>query len=186
LDAPPEMSPCWAEYRCAVGGRDFENQLVGFSSIGLLAPGIAIEHGRTEYGGNGGAVAVSLTSFDDFTAIFIDWLLRTPILSGFWQGDRDITTPDVDLFAEAAATADHQGYWEDDDTADEDENEDEDSDDEDVYWEDEGSFASRSLELHLPQELIDEVRVQLGAMNPEYAAALNLPAASLDPKSTKG
>jgi hypothetical protein len=78
---PPEMNPCWAEYRCAEGGRDFENQLVGLSSIGLLAPGIAIEHGRTDYGGNGGAVAVSITSFDDFAATFIDWLLWTPILS---------------------------------------------------------------------------------------------------------
>jgi hypothetical protein len=183
-DSAPKMNPCWAEYRCAEGGRDFEDQLVGFSSIGLLAPGIAIEHGRTEYGGNGGVAAVSLTPFDDFAAIFIDWLLSTPILSGFWQGDRDITTPDVDLFADAAAAADHHGYWEDDETADEDG--DEDTGDEDGSWQDEGSFASRSLELHLPQELIDEVRVQLSAVNPAYAAALNLPAVSLDPKPIEG
>lgn len=160
----PEMNPCWAEYRCAEGGRNFENQLVGFSSIGLLAPGIAIEHGRTEYGGNGGAVAVSVTSFDDFATAFIDWLLHTPILSGLWQGDRwDITTPDVDLFVEAAVATDHEGYWEDDETADE----------QDDDWAAEGSLASRDLELHLPQELIDEVRARLAAMNPEYAAALD-------------
>jgi hypothetical protein len=171
----PEMNPCWAEYRCAEGGRNFENQLVGFSSIGLLAPGIAIEHGRTDYGGNGGAVAVSITSFDDFATAFIDWLLRTPILSDFWQGYRYITTPDVDLFAEAAIASDHQGYWEDDETADE----------EDGDWEDEGSSASRCLELHLPQELIDEVRAHLVAMNPEYAAALNRPEISPNLDATK-
>ncbi|UHJ57100.1 hypothetical protein LT337_09880 [Mycolicibacterium fortuitum] len=179
-DCAPEMNPCWAEYRCAEGGRSFEAQLVGFSSIGLLAPGVAIEHGRTEYGGNGGKAAVSITSFDDFAATFIDWLLCTPILSGFWSGDRDITSPDPDLFAEAAVATSHEGYWEDDDTPDEpdDEDEGEDADDEDVYWEDEGSFASRSLELHLPQELIDEIRAHLSAMTPGYAAALDLPAVS--------
>ena len=75
-ECAPEMNPCWAEYRCAEGGREFESQLVGFSSIGLLAPGIAIEHGRTDYGGNGGVAAVSITPFDDFAATFIDWLLR--------------------------------------------------------------------------------------------------------------
>lgn len=189
LDAAPEMNPCWAEYRCAEGGRNFEEQLVGFSSIGLLAPGIAIEHGRTEYGGNGGAVAVSITPFDDFATIFIEWLLRTPILSGFWQGYRYITTPDVDLFAKAAVATDRQGYWEDDDTADEadecDEDEDEDADadadDEDSNWEDEGSFASRCLELHLTQELINEVRAHLSAMCPKYAAALVLPGHSPEP-----
>jgi hypothetical protein len=129
--------------RCAEGGRDFEDQLFGFSSIGLLAPGIAIEHGRTDYGGeNGGAVAVSVTSFDDFATTFIDWLLHTPILSGLWQGYRwGVTNPDVDLLVEAAITTDHCGYWEND----------------------EGSFASRHLELHLPQELIDEVRARLSA-----------------------
>ncbi|QRY53804.1 hypothetical protein [Mycolicibacterium septicum] len=182
FECAPEMNPCWAEYCCAEGGRSFEAQLVGFSSIGLLAPGIAIEQGRTDYGGNGGAAAVSITSFDDFAATFIDWLLRTPILSGFWHGDRDITSPDVDLFAEAAVATDHRGYWEDDDTPDErddcDEDEGEDADDGDGYWADEGSFASRSLELHLPQELIDEVRAHLSAMYPKYAAALELPEVS--------
>ena len=168
LDDAPEMNPCWADYRCAEGGRDFENQLVGFSSIGLLAPGIAIEHGRTEYGGNGGAVAVSITSFDDFAETFIDWLLWTPILSGFWQGDPYLPSPDVELLADAAIAAEHIGYWEHDETPDESE----DADDEDVHWKDEGSFACRRLELHLPQELIDEVRARLSAMNPAYAAAL--------------
>jgi hypothetical protein len=170
----PEMNPCWAEYRCSEGGHDFENQLVGFSSIGLLAPGVAIEHGRTEYGGNGGAVAVSVTSFDDFATAFIDWLLSSLVISGLWQGYRwDITTPGVDLFAEAAIANDHEGYWKDDETADE-----EDDSDEDDSWEDEGSFASRHLELHLPQELIDEVRARLSAMKPEYAAVLDRPADS--------
>ncbi len=176
LDAAPEMNSCWAKYRCAEGGRNFEEQLIGFSSIGLLAPGIAIEHGRTEYGGNGGAVAVSITPFDDFATIFVDWLLRTPILSGLWQGDRwTITTPDVDLFADAAMAADRQGYWEDDETADE----------EDGDWENEGSFASRCLELHLPQELIHEVRAHLIAMNPKYAAALDRPEISPNLDATK-
>lgn len=163
FDYLPEMNPCWAEYRCAEGGRSFENQLVGYSSIGLLAPGIAIEHGRTDYGGNGGQAGVSITPFDDFATCFVDWLLRAPILSSFWQGDRDITTPDVDLFAEAATAADHVGYWKDDDADDDDDEHDdaEDTDYEDDDWEDLGSFASRSLELRLPQELIDQVRMRL-------------------------
>lgn len=188
-DCLPEMNPCWAEYQCAEGGRSFEDQLVGFSSIGLLAPGIAIEHGRTDYGGNGGAAAVSITSFDDFAATFTDWLLRAPILSGFWQGDRYITSPDLDLFAQAAVAADHQGYWEDDDTPNEsydcDEDDGEDADDEDDYWEDSGSFASRSLELHLPQELIQEVHAHLSAAYPKYAATFNLPASLIGAESIK-
>lgn len=181
FDDAPEMNPCWAEYRCAEGGRSFENQLVGFSSIGLLAPGIAIEHGRTEYGGNGGVVGVSITPFDDFVTLFIDWLLCAPILSSFWQGYRDITTPDVDLFAEAAGSKDHQGYWEDDDTADEECDSDEDENEAGDEW-DVDSFASRDLELHLPQELINEVRARLGEMDPKYAATLGLPAASPERK----
>ena len=182
-DCAPEMNPCWAEYRCAEGGRNFEEQLVGFSSIGLLSPGIAIERGRTEYGGNGGSVAVAVLSFDDFAATFIDWLLRTPILSDFWHGYLYITSPGIDLFAQAAAASDHRGYWEKDETPDIkddcDEVEDEEADDEERYWEDEGSFASRSLELHLPQELIDEVRARLSTMDPKYAAALDLAETSI-------
>lgn len=160
----PEMNPCWAEYRCAEGGHNFEDQLVGHSSIGFLAPGIAIEHGRTDYGGNGGAAAVTTITFDDFATTFIDWLLNTPILSSLWQGDGYITTPDADLFAKAAAAADHVGYWEEDGTAededDRDDVEEDDTDDEDDHW-DEGSFASRRLELHLSQELIEQVRARL-------------------------
>ena len=182
-DCAPEMNPCWAEYRCAEGGRNFEEQLVGFSSIGLLSPGIAIERGRTEYGGNGGSVAVAVLSFDDFAATFIDWLLRTPILSDFWHGYLYITSPGVDLFAQAAAASDHLGYWEKDGTPDKEDDcnevEGEEADDEDRYWEDEGSFASRSLELHLPQELIDEVRARLSTMDPRYAAAFDLTETSI-------
>jgi hypothetical protein len=100
--------------------------------------------------------------------------LRTPVLSDFWQGYRYITTPDVDLFAEAAVAKDHQGYWEDDDAADEEDDSDEDENDEEDEW-DVDSFASRHLELHLPQELIDEVRAHVSAVNPEYAALLNRP-----------
>lgn len=169
LDCAPDMNPRWAEYSCAEGHR--EEPVVGYSSIGLLAPGIAIEHGHVSHGGNGGPSAVSISSFDDSAATFIDWLLRTPILSGFWAGYLNITSPDVDLFAEAAVATDHQGYWE--------RLEGQDADDEDGNWEDEGSFASRSLELHLPQELIDEVRARLSAMNPKYASALAPPETSI-------
>jgi hypothetical protein len=31
FDDAPEMNPCWAEYRCAEGGRDFENQLINYA-----------------------------------------------------------------------------------------------------------------------------------------------------------
>ena len=180
-ECAPEMNPCWAEYSCAEGGRSTENQLVGFSSIGLLTPGIAIEHGRISYGANGGAAAVETTSFDDFAGTFIDWLLSAPILGGFWQGYRwDITAPGVDLFAEAAIAKDHHGYWEHDETADEQNayDEGEDGDYENNSWDDEGSFVFRRLELHLPKELIDEVGARLRDMNPEYAAALDRPETS--------
>ncbi len=159
-DCAPNMKPCWAEFSCAEGGRDFENQLTGYSSIGLLAPGVAIERGRTEYGGNGGAAAVAVWRFDDFASIFVDWLLRTEVLSGFWQGDRDISSPDVELFAEAAEDPEHEGYWEDADSSDEDEDDPEEDEGEDDHWGDQ-SFACASLELHLPQELIDQVRAYL-------------------------
>ena len=163
LDDAPEMKPCWAEYSCVEGDR--EGSVGGHSSIGLLAPGIAIEHGHVGHEGNGGPAAVSITSFDDFAATFIDWLLRTPILSDFWYCYSTITSPGVELFAKAAVATDHRGLWE--------QVEGEDEEAEDGSWEDEQSFARRGLELHLPQELIDVVRARLSAMNPNYASALD-------------
>ena len=182
-DCAPEMNPCWAEYCCAEGDGGYEEQLVGYSSIGLLAPGVAIEQGRISYGSNGGAAAVEVTSFDDFASSFINWLLHTPILSGYWHGGYGLASPGVTLFAQAAVAADHQGYWEEYETPDEkdDRDEGEETDDEDGYCEEPGPLASRSLELHLPQKLIDEVHAHLGAMHPDYAAALDLPAVSLEP-----
>lgn len=170
-DFKPEMNPCWAEYSCSQGGRHYESQLNGYSSIGLLAPGVVIEHGRTDYGGNGGKAAVSIAPFDDFAATFIDWLFRPAVLDDLWSGDSFISTPDLDLFNEAAAAEDHVGSWdnsdasdepkddEDDDEEDDDDEDDDEEEDDDDCWGDE-SCASRYLELHLPQELIDEVRTR--------------------------
>lgn len=168
----PETSPCWAEYRCAEGGRDFHDQLVGHSIIGLLAPGIALEYGRTDYGGNGGAADFAIRPFDDLAAAFVHWLLYSPVLNGLWHGDLNIGSAGVDLFAAAAVAPDRQGRW---DTQEDDD--DEVDTDDDGYESDEGTFASRDLDLHLPQELIDQVRVQLAALNPQYAAALGFPSA---------
>lgn len=162
-DCAPDLETYWAEYRCAEGGRDFHSQLTGFASIGLLRPGVAVERGRTEYGGNGGAIAVTIWQFDDFAATFVDWLVQVPVLSNLWQGDRDISAPDIALIAEAMVAKDLRGYWEDADHAEEIDDEGE-SQDED--WENEGSFASTDLMLHLPPMLIDRVRSRLSSLYP--------------------
>lgn len=176
-DSAPDMNPCWAEYSCAEGDR--EDPLVGYSSIGLLTTGVAVEHGHVSHGGNGGPSAVSISTFDNFAEIFIDWLLRTPILSRFWYSYGDITSPGVDLFGEAAVAQDHHGYWEEDHSSyQEDTQTGEDGTNQDGSWGDEGSFACRSLELHLSQELIDEVRASLSATDPRYAAVLDMPGTS--------
>lgn len=169
----PQISTCWAEYRCAEGSRDFHDQLVGHSIIGLLGPGIALEYGRTDYGGNGGAADFSIQPFDDFAATFANWLLSSPALNGLWHGDLNIGSAGVELFAAAAGAPHRQSYW---DTQNENDDDDEDEDDHDDAG-DEGAFASRNLALHLPQELIDQVRVQLSSLNPRYAAALGVPSA---------
>jgi len=109
---------------------------------------------------------VWITPFENFAALFVDWLFRTPILSSLWHGDRYITTPEADLFHDAASSPDHVGSWEDDRSTDDDEeygeDQGEDTEDEDEFYaEDEDCYASRDLELHLSPELIDEVRERL-------------------------
>lgn len=166
-DCTPTLPLWWAEYRCVEGGADFESQLVGRSSIGLLAPGVAVEHGRTDYGGNGGSAAVSVRPFDDFATLFVDWLERTAILRGFWHGDRGICSPDIELFTEAALAADRCGYWEEADGQEDQEEVDNESEESD--WDDVGSFASKRLELHLSSQLVDNVHSHLSSLYPGRA-----------------
>ena len=164
-DEGPDMSPCWAEHRFEEGEW---NPLIGHTSIGLATPGVAVEYGRYDHGGIGGGSAVAIRPFDDFATVFVDWLVNGEVLAGLWDGDSAPYSPTVRLFADAAAAADHQGYW----NAEMDEDEAEtDEDDED---EDEGTSycASAYLELHLSDGLIDQVRVRLSSLDPTYAAIL--------------
>ncbi|MEX7473169.1 hypothetical protein AB4Z39_26070 [Mycobacterium adipatum] len=175
-DCSPELSTWWAEYRCAEGGADFDSQVMGHSAIGLLAPGVAVERGRTDYGGNGGAAAVSVRQFDDFATVFVEWLLRTPILSSFWPGDQAISSPGIELMTEAASAADRHGYWEYNGSPEEPEEVDDETDDQ--SWDGVGSFASMSLDLRLPPNLVNEVQRRLKSLYPGYAAPRHLQADS--------
>lgn len=87
--------------------------------------------------------------------LFVDWVLNTEVLEQLWEGDSAPPLPTVRLFAAAAAAADHRGYW--DAEMDEDESE------TDEDHESEGMWYSASLELHLSDELIEQVRDRLGS-----------------------
>jgi hypothetical protein len=167
-EGEPDMSPCWAEHGFQEG-ESHQNPLTGHTSIGLATPDVAVEYGRYDAGGFWGGSAVSIRPFDDFPAIFVDWLVNWEVLANLWGGDSLPYSPSVRLFADAAAAADHQGYWNTDMDEDEEET-DEDETDED--GDDTSYFASARLELHLSDGLIDQVRVRLSSLDPAYAAIL--------------
>jgi hypothetical protein len=157
----PDMSPCWAEHTFEEG-ESHQNPLIGHTSIGLATPGVVVEYGSYDHGGFGGSSAVAIRPFDDFATVFVDWLVNWEVLASLWGGDSAPYSPAVRLFADAAAAANHRGYW--DTEMDEDEDEDK---------EDEGaSYCAAYLELHLSNGLIDQVRVRLGSLDPTYAAIL--------------
>ena len=163
-DCSPELSTWWAEYRCAEGGADFDSQVMAIRLSACSLPVLQLSAGRTDYGGNGGAAAVSVCQFDDFATVFVEWLLCTPILSNFWPGDQAISSPGIELMTKAASAADRHGYWEVDASPEEPEEVDDES--EDTGWDDVGSFASMSLDLHLTPELVDKIRVHLNSLHP--------------------
>jgi len=137
------------------------NPLTGFTSIGVIAPGVAVEFGQCSPGGLGTESAVAISRFDDFATIFVDWLLYWEVLESVWYGDVSPTAPTVQLFAEAAAAANKRAGWTadddkgDDDDDDADEGEDEDEDEDSSHW------AAAYLELFLSDELIEQVRARL-------------------------
>ncbi|WP_197379981.1 hypothetical protein [Mycolicibacterium mengxianglii] len=105
----PDMNPCWAEFEVVEGEW---NPLVGYTSIGLLRPGIAIEYARYDHGGigiNSGTV-VTVNRIDDFAVVFVAWL-RDSVLGQLWGGDTAPPLNAADLFAEAAGAADRKARW---------------------------------------------------------------------------
>ena len=156
----PDLSPCWATLSVEEGEW---NPLTGFTSIGVVAPGVAVEFGRCDPGGLGSESAVAITHFDDFATVFVDWLLHWEMLDAVWYGDVSPTAPTAQLFAEAGAAANKRAGWtaedDKDDDADEDDDEDEDEDDEDSsHW------AAAYLDLFLSDELVEQVRARLESL----------------------
>ncbi len=151
----PEMSPCWAEVSVEEGEW---NPLIGFTSIGVLSPGVAVEFARCDPGGLGSEMAVALRPFDDFATVFVAWLLNHEVLEAVWYGDSAPLAPTERLFVDAAAAEDHWAQWNSEMNAESDDDDDDDDDDS-SYW------AAASLRLHLPDELIDLLRVHLGSRN---------------------
>ncbi|RUP04853.1 MAG: hypothetical protein EKK34_10790 [Mycobacterium sp.] len=102
--------------------------------------------------------------------------MNWPVLASLWEGDALPYSPSVQLFEDAAAAAGHKGYWntemdEDEVRTDEDEVR---TDEDEMDDGDEGTscWASAYLELYLSDELIDQVRIRLSSLDPEYTAIL--------------
>jgi hypothetical protein len=85
--------------------------------------------------------------------MFVAWLIHTDLLVGLWEGDSPPGSPNLELYAEASSVADQVFYWDSDSEPKEGADEDDDGDEEgakDVRWE--------KLQLHLPAELVDQIR----------------------------
>ena len=80
------------------------------------------------------------------------------MLEAVWYGDSAPLAPTERLFVDAAAAEDHWAQWNSEMNAESDDDDDDDDDDS-SYW------AAASLRLHLPDELIDLLRVHLGSRN---------------------
>lgn len=145
----PDLSPCWATLSVEEGEW---NPLTGFTSIGVVAPGVAVEFGQCSPGGLGSESAVAISRFDDFATVFVDWLLNREMLDSVWYGDVSPTAPTRQLFDEAAAAANKRAGW----TAGDDKEDDED--------EDTSHWAAASLELFLSDELVEQVRARLKSL----------------------
>jgi hypothetical protein len=151
----PDLSPCWATLSVEEGEW---NPLIGFTSIGVVAPGVAVEFGRCSPGGLGTESAVVLSRFDDFAAVFVDWLLHWEMLNSVWYGDVSPIAPTRQLFAEAAAAANKRAGWNAEDDKEDNEDDDDDEDEDSSHW------AEAYLELFLSDELIEQVRARLESL----------------------
>ena len=164
-DDGPNLSPCWATLNVEEGEW---NPLFGFTSIGAVTPGVAVEFGRCSPGGLGTESAVAISRFDDFATVFVDWLLKREMLDSVWYGDVAPTAPTRQLFDEAAAAANNVGGWSteiDKDDQDDNDNAGDDSEDEDEDDdEDTSHHAAAYLELFLSDELVEQVRARLRSL----------------------
>jgi hypothetical protein len=144
------------------------NPLIGFTSIGVVAPGVAAEFGRCDPGGLGSESAVAISRFDDFATVFVDWLLRWEMLDSVWYGDFPPTAPTVELFAEAAAAANKRAGWSkqmyEDDQDDHDDGEGQNEDEGGGEGEDMSHPAAAYLELFLSDALVEQVRARLKSL----------------------
>ena len=136
----PSMNPCWAEFR--VGEGEW-NPLIGDTSIGLVTPGVAVEYARYDHGGMGGSSAVAIRRFDDFTTLFVDWMVNNEVLVQLWGGDTAPPLTAVDLFSAAAAAADRQGGWDSEMDEDESESDEDEEAAERMYYGETSSFICR-------------------------------------------
>ncbi|MFM8856712.1 MAG: hypothetical protein ACKOI2_05820 [Actinomycetota bacterium] len=151
----PSMDLCWAEFQVEEGEN---NPLIGWTSIGLAMQGVVVEYARYDHGGFGSESAIKIKRFDDFATVFVDWLLNIEVLCGLWGGDSSPYSPSAELFEAAAAAADRKASWSTEEGDDDDPDEDE--EDEEVDYEVDNSCWT-SLELHLTDSLVEEVRGRL-------------------------
>lgn len=144
----PDMKPLWAYFEVQEGE---DNPLSGYTSIGVVAPGVAAEYARHDFGGFDGGSAVAISDVVDFAAVFVDWLLNIELLAGLWGGDSSPYSPSAELFETAAKALNRSASW---DAEDEDEDDDEDDD--------EGGNSSWAyLKLNLSDAQIEKVRARL-------------------------
>lgn len=129
--AEPGMVTRWAEFQV---GQGEWNPLLGNTSIGLLAPGVAIEYAAYDHGGIGGSSAVAIYRFDHFASVFVDWLLHCEALVQLWGGDSSPPLGAAELFSEAATAADRESRWDSDMDVDLDSGEDEEVAESMAYW----------------------------------------------------
>lgn len=146
----PTMSPCWAEHSVEQG---VWNPLIGKTSIGLATPRVVVEYGHYDQGGIGATSAVAISTFDEFAAVFVDWLMNWDVLATLWGGDYQPFSPVLELFAAAATAPDHRSYCNSEDAEVENENQ------------DETHCVSAYLTLHLPNGLIDQAQVRLSSFD---------------------
>lgn len=104
----PDMKPCWAEFEVIEGEW---NPLAGYTSTGLLRPGIAVEYARYDHGGMGSNSVVAVHRIDNFAVVFVDWLQHSDVLGQLWGGDTAPPLNAAGLFAEATAAADRKARW---------------------------------------------------------------------------
>ncbi|KKC01166.1 hypothetical protein [Mycolicibacter arupensis] len=146
-ETEPQVETLWAEHYVGEGD---DNPLTGDTTIGLATSSAVVEFSRHDNGGIDSSFGVSVRPVDSIVNVFVDWLLNNEVLRGLWVGDSAPSLP-VRLFEDAAVAQNHQASWE-------------------ARIENEwgGSYISwTSLQLHLPGDVIEQVRVALSKRDPQ-------------------